>query len=115
MIRRPPRSTLTDTLFPYTTLFRSLLGGDVLTGMAREAEAAAAYARAADLRFDAPTALRLVTALDHAGQRDEAAHTLGLYLAQNPENRDALRLTARWQLAAELGRASCRDRECQYV
>src|SRR3546814_5007936 len=25
MIRRPPRSTLTDTLFPYTTLFRSPL------------------------------------------------------------------------------------------
>src|SRR3546814_20259476 len=25
MIRRPPRSTLTDTLFPYTTLFRSVL------------------------------------------------------------------------------------------
>src|SRR3546814_1634578 len=23
MLRRPPRSTLTDTLFPYTTLFRS--------------------------------------------------------------------------------------------
>src|SRR3546814_3733238 len=29
MIRRPPRSTRTDTLFPYTTLFRSdaFLGG----------------------------------------------------------------------------------------
>src|SRR3546814_18420461 len=26
MIRRPPRSTRTDTLFPYTTLFRSLEG-----------------------------------------------------------------------------------------
>src|SRR3546814_5072692 len=26
MIRRPPRSTRTDTLFPYTTLFRSLHG-----------------------------------------------------------------------------------------
>src|SRR3546814_5580025 len=26
MIRRPPRSTRTDTLFPYTTLFRSLPG-----------------------------------------------------------------------------------------
>src|SRR3546814_1527763 len=25
MRRRPPRSTLTDTLFPYTTLFRSVL------------------------------------------------------------------------------------------
>src|SRR3546814_4165908 len=32
MIRRPPRSTRTDTLFPYTTLFRSplrSLGGSV--------------------------------------------------------------------------------------
>src|SRR3546814_10790766 len=27
MIRRPPRSTRTDTLFPYTTLFRSEVGG----------------------------------------------------------------------------------------
>src|SRR3546814_2292709 len=27
MIRRQPRSTLTDTLFPYTTLFRSAGGG----------------------------------------------------------------------------------------
>src|SRR3546814_20322160 len=27
MIRRPPRSTRTDTLFPYTSLFRSLLAG----------------------------------------------------------------------------------------
>src|SRR3546814_2326828 len=26
MIRRPPRSTRTDTLFPYTTLFRSVFG-----------------------------------------------------------------------------------------
>src|SRR3546814_3939352 len=26
MIRRPPRSTRTDTLFPYTTLFRSFVG-----------------------------------------------------------------------------------------
>src|SRR3546814_6216702 len=26
MIRRPPRSTRTDTLFPYTTLFRSNIG-----------------------------------------------------------------------------------------
>src|SRR3546814_14830078 len=28
MIRRPPRSTRTDTLFPYTTLFRSRLDRD---------------------------------------------------------------------------------------
>src|SRR3546814_4219115 len=29
MIRRPPRSTRTDTLFPYTTLFRSAWRGPV--------------------------------------------------------------------------------------
>src|SRR3546814_15630606 len=29
MIRRPPRSTRTDTLFPYTTLFRSLHDADL--------------------------------------------------------------------------------------
>src|SRR3546814_5215180 len=27
MLRRPPRSTRTDTLFPYTTLFRSVILG----------------------------------------------------------------------------------------
>src|SRR3546814_18584633 len=31
MIRRPPRSTRTDTLFPYTTLFRSLWPDRYLT------------------------------------------------------------------------------------
>src|SRR3546814_5649165 len=30
MIRRPPRSTRTDTLFPYTTLFRSAAGQDLV-------------------------------------------------------------------------------------
>src|SRR3546814_1559123 len=39
MIRRPPRSTRTDTLFPYTTLFRSVAGdftsaGDRVSGHA---------------------------------------------------------------------------------
>src|SRR3546814_3671356 len=38
MIRRPPRSTRTDTLFPYTTLFRSAEG------------AVAGHARRLDLR-----------------------------------------------------------------
>src|SRR3546814_2459027 len=31
MIRRPPRSTRTDTLFPYTTLFRSVYEGNYST------------------------------------------------------------------------------------
>src|SRR3546814_7881578 len=39
MIRRPPRSTRTDTLFPYTTLFRSaagLLGPNDVEGLAQQ-------------------------------------------------------------------------------
>src|SRR3546814_13563038 len=46
MIRRPPRSTRTDTLFPYTTLFRSVMrhfearGGDAtgIAGLARRVQ-----------------------------------------------------------------------------
>src|SRR3546814_4955815 len=34
MIRRPPRSTRTDTRFPYTTLFRSGILASCLTGIA---------------------------------------------------------------------------------
>src|SRR3546814_3472180 len=36
MIRRPPRSTRTDTLFPYTTLFRSLHPRDLQNQLADE-------------------------------------------------------------------------------
>src|SRR3546814_20384205 len=35
MIRRPPRSTRTDTLFPYTTLFRSILSHSEGVGVYR--------------------------------------------------------------------------------
>src|SRR3546814_12380140 len=50
MIRRPPRSTLTDTLFPYTTLFRS---------HAAPAPASAAFARAPGAGGSALPAARL--------------------------------------------------------
>src|SRR3546814_10805006 len=39
MIRRPPRSTRTDTLFPYTTLFRSLRAALAAEGAAAIREA----------------------------------------------------------------------------
>src|SRR3712207_7615453 len=47
MIRRPPRSPL----FPYTTLFRSALGGRPARGPRGGAQAAAAGARRAELRL----------------------------------------------------------------
>src|SRR3546814_5400203 len=43
MIRRPPRSTRTDTLFPYTTLFRS--GGAGATGAGPDRDLPRAWRR----------------------------------------------------------------------
>src|SRR3546814_16324249 len=39
MIRRPPRSTRTDTLFPYTTLFRSPVRSNRGNGLERQPQA----------------------------------------------------------------------------
>src|SRR3546814_19501625 len=60
MIRRPPRSTRTDTLFPYTTLFRS----------GRAASAGSERVRA-QCDHDRRRHLARVAALD--GERDPAA------------------------------------------
>src|SRR3546814_3793188 len=46
MIRRPPRSTRTDTLFPYTTLFRSFLHAAIVA--AAEQAAVLVIERSAD-------------------------------------------------------------------
>src|SRR3546814_1609986 len=53
MIRRPPRSTRTDTLFPYTTLFRSdqrLIIGDRLAVLKRTARPAEPAEQRVDMR-----------------------------------------------------------------
>ncbi|RDE05997.1 tetratricopeptide repeat protein [Sphingomonas aracearum] len=74
--------------------------GDTLAAGGRFAEAAGAYRRAADLRFDEAIMLRLVDASDRAGDRAGAANTLALYLSQNPQSIAALRLSAHWMIAA---------------
>src|SRR3546814_948074 len=80
MIRRPPRSTRTDTLFPYTTLFRSAVGDarEILEqGFARRLIAAARH-RLADRLSDVARhrqgdAIELLTLLrrSRAGQGRE--------------------------------------------
>src|SRR3546814_3592776 len=50
MIRRPPRSTRTDTLFPYTTLFRSQCGILVGVSLSRFAHRTEATRSGDDLR-----------------------------------------------------------------
>lgn len=74
--------------------------GDVLFASGRAGPAAAAYARAADLRFDRPAMLRLIEARAATGDRKGAADVLALYLAQNPQATDARRALANVQLAA---------------
>src|SRR3546814_15972632 len=68
MIRRPPRSTRTDTLFPYTTLFRSLSKRSALLGYAaNEAEFADAQAsRMVQYATDA----QIEEAIDNGGVMD---------------------------------------------
>src|SRR3546814_10554673 len=78
MIRRPPRSTPTDTLFPYTTLFRSLGDPDIQPVLATldstlgELLLAAANGRLAEI--DAPRF------------RDQASVTVVLASAGYPES-----------------------------
>src|SRR3546814_12273008 len=62
MIRRPPRSTRTDTLFPYTTLFRSR----ILHGLSRFSEDLDFLLRAPDPEFDWTPYLNALT--DVVGQ-----------------------------------------------
>src|SRR3546814_13785229 len=76
MIRRPPRSSRTDTLFPYTTLFRSLEAGGVVRG---EAEVAGEGQAPADAAGGVAAEL-LVVVVAHAGLqpvRAEAALVFG--------------------------------------
>src|SRR3546814_11675012 len=66
MIRRPPRSTRTDTLFPYTTLFRSSFRGAFayLGGLANHLKArpnAAKFLLARMIYADGLTAISIFT------------------------------------------------------
>src|SRR3546814_15493483 len=64
MIRRPPRSTRTDTLFPYTTLFRSL--GRTITLKDLTGGGKAAMAEALAVLESAPDAAQTISLLDAA-------------------------------------------------
>src|SRR3546814_6907471 len=65
MIRRPPRSTRTDTLFPYTTLFRSGVGAPGIGDPHLvDAQVLASQLRG-HLRLEAEAVLLQVQRLDH--------------------------------------------------
>src|SRR3546814_17821578 len=70
MIRRPPRATRPDTLFPYTTLFRSFLFAQMrdkagrLTDLGTKGSGQTPYSRFGDGRLTLKGAVREVLATD---------------------------------------------------
>src|SRR3546814_12070988 len=104
MIRRPPRSTRTDTLFPYTTLFRSQAQRP-LGGILMLEQGAAAAIQCPDRRQ-----------LRHFDVEHDAE--VRQYLARNDFERIERRAGEPQQSdlqRAKIGRATCRERVCQYV
>src|SRR3546814_12679375 len=107
MIRPPPRSTRTDTLFPCTTLFRSTPAAGAALADSGDTEAGNAADR---LRVEArqpgevPPAFGVVAIGTEAGcagrQQDDAF---------------ARERGARLPDGLEIGRASCRERVCHDV
>src|SRR3546814_12966733 len=107
MIRRPPRSTRTDTLFPYPTLFRSTL--EVLR---LDAKLMAAGAERL-LGHDRPGAGAVGAGAPDGGAVLGGHRHLALGLGTAGNHRLAAFLDAHH--IAEIGRASCRARACQSV
>src|SRR3546814_18376705 len=113
MIRRPPRSTRTDTLFPYTTLFRSMAGkiatvagfGDVGKGSAESLRSAGC--RVLVTEADPICALQAALEGFEAVTMDEAAPRADLFVTATG-NVDVI------TVHHKIGRASCRERGCQY-
>src|SRR3546814_19736205 len=115
MIRRPPRSTRTDTLFPYTTLFRSDDARNVIS-VALEIIAGAdkAFKAVARLRrHEADRARRGVAPEQRALRTAQHLHALKIEEG-GAELRTASAIDA-VEIDRQIGRASCRERVCQYV
>src|SRR3546814_18583223 len=116
MLRRPPRSTRTDTLFPYTTLFRS---SPTIANWPNIATASSpcttAGSRSVDPMIPFGTLWRIA-------RRDLAARFRGLRLLALCLFLGVAPLAAIGRLTrgitaalGEIGRASGRERVCQYV
>src|SRR3546814_12067386 len=128
MIRRPPRSTRTDTLFPYTTLFRSALdiryqGRNVVHPLSQAPRLSLNSPASGTIyyNFSSPNnpdsvSLPLVISVP-AGVDLTAGRPLTFdiaYICDAVAGMD--RVEFRMILAqAQIGRASCRERVCQYV
>src|SRR3546814_18780052 len=116
MIRRPPRSTRTDTLFPYTTLFRSGLMGLGRVAIASGLAVVCAGCSGMSVDRDLPrgsAAYGVIPAPDAgataAAYRIGALDVLKVTVFQEEDlSFDELQVD-------EIGRGSGRERGCQWV
>src|SRR3546814_15684860 len=134
MRRRPPRSTRTDTLFPYTTLFRSIYqGGDKLYVPVENIEVLARFGsesegveldRLGGAAWQARKARVKERIKEMADALIKVAAARALRSAESMERPEGLydQFCARFpfhetedQPRAKLGRASCRERGCRDV
>src|SRR3546814_13649420 len=127
MIRRPPRSTRTDTLFPYTTLFRSLDTQTLAHWQLGHGAVALANPLSEELAVMRTALLPdLVQAL--ARNRDRQQSRVRLFELGRVFHADGVGETRRiaavacgtayaepWGVGAreQIGRASCRESVCQ--
>src|SRR3546814_13348953 len=116
MIPRPPRSTRTDTLFPYTTLFRSLAlmnSGARLDEIVHTVEAPAHLLEKPYLKpvYDEPEfVVRNLWRLYGGWYDGNPAH-----LKPAADAVLAAEIAALAGGAGQRGRESCRERACPYV
>src|SRR3546814_17651268 len=129
MLRRPPRSTRTDTLFPYTPLVRSYIksaDGLQATAALRLAPLARArvvltgtpapngYEDLANLfRFIYPT--RNITGFPTASLRAMTDGSMPTAIPELKSKTEPFYTRIRKSDLAQIGKTSCRERGCQYV
>src|SRR3546814_17763092 len=127
MNRRPPRSTRTDTLFPYTTLFRSHMEAanrylDIIDNNIDVAIRTREYEPDSNITIRRLCETRRILAASPGylarngiprSLDDLQKHKLLIYVHAN--NPNELRFTRGEEHSIEIGRASCRERVCQYV
>src|SRR3546814_12637921 len=110
MIRRPPRSTRTDTLFPYTTLFRSPVESLDLPAAhpGFDPDASAQCEEQGEQRNDAEQKP------DAPGRQRTVPDRPPVLAFRLNEDAGLLVRDRHGALQPQIGRASCRERVCQY-
>src|SRR3546814_19481729 len=135
MIRRPPGSTRTDTLVPYTTLFRSTVDGGSARGESEHAaihldelavgdrqrregvDRPAAVPDRGELRHPAGDDGVIEAVAEHPALEAEAEGLPAAVAAHRIAQPVGIRriLLAQQQDPGQIGRAPWRERVCQYV